>query len=67
MAFEIRHNEFEALEYENEEDLLPPLDHSSIMILAHILVASETTGHLRDGRIINYLFKSVFELVESDD
>ena len=36
------------------------------MVLAHIMVASETTGHLRDGRIINYLFKSVFELVEQN-
>jgi hypothetical protein len=34
------------------------------MILANILISNETSGHLRNPDIINYLFKSVFELVE---
>ena len=31
------------------------------MLLAQVLVSSETTGHLRDPAVINYLFKGVQE------
>ena len=34
------------------------------MVLANVLIMSETTGHLRNPLIINYMFKSVFELSE---
>ena len=63
-AFEVRHANFEHAEKEEEEAL--PLDKDSIMLLASVLIASETTGHLRDPLVINYLFKSVFELVDFD-
>jgi len=45
----------------------PPLDKDSIMLLASILISNETTGHLRDPMVINYLFKSVYELVDFDE
>lgn len=32
-----------------------------------MLVSSESTGHLRDPQIINYLFKSVYELTDADE
>ena len=31
------------------------------------MIANETTGHLRDPAIINYLFKSVYELTDFDE
>ena len=34
------------------------------MLLANVMVTNEATGHLRDSAVINYLFKSVFELVD---
>ena len=42
------------------------MDKESILILANIMIANETTGHLRDPAIINYLFKSVYELTDFD-
>ena len=47
--------------------MAPPLDKDSIMLLASILISNETTGHLRDPMVINYLFKSVYELVDFDE
>ena len=57
-AFEWRHHNFEV---EDKSEPLP-LEKELIMLLASVLIASETTGHLRDPAVINYLFKSVFEL-----
>ncbi len=37
------------------------------MLLASVMIANETTGHLRDAEVINFLFKSVFEIVDSDE
>lgn len=31
------------------------------------MVSNETTGHLRDNHVINYLFKSVYELTDQDE
>lgn len=44
-----------------------PLDKENIMILASVMVSNETTGHLRDNAVINYLFKSVYELTDHDE
>lgn len=64
-AFEMRHEMFE---YQEDGENAPlPLDKESIMIMASILIASETSGHLRDPAVINYLFKSVFELTDFDE
>jgi hypothetical protein len=63
-AFELRHEDFEYAE--KGEGVPLPLDKESIMLLASVLISSETTGHLRDAMVINYLFKSVFELTDSD-
>lgn len=61
-AFELRH---ETYEYAEKKDDVPlPLDKDSIMLLASVLISSETSGHLRDPAVINYLFKSVYELVD---
>ena len=43
------------------------MDKESILILANVMIANETTGHLRDPAIINYLFKSVYELTDFDE
>jgi len=64
-SFEVRHEDYEYSEVNEEVPL--PLDKDSIMLLASILIASETTGHLRDPAVINYLFKSVFELTDYDE
>lgn len=64
-AFELRHEDYEYSE--TSEEMPPPLDKDSIMLLASILIASETTGHLRDPAIINYLFKSVYELTDIEE
>lgn len=64
-AFELRHEDFEYADKQEEVPL--PLQKEQIMLLAQVLITSETTGHLRDPQIINYLFKSVFELVDSRD
>ena len=61
-AFEFRHEDFEYAEA--SEQMPPPLDKNSIMVLASVLIASESTGHLRDPAVINYLFKSVYELTD---
>ena len=62
---EMRHEDFE---YSDKRiGMPPPLDKHSIMVLANVLVASETSGHLRDPEVINYLFKSVFELVDFEE
>ena len=37
------------------------------MLLASVMIASQSSGHLRDPAVINYLFKSVFELVDYDE
>jgi hypothetical protein len=37
------------------------------MLLASVMIANETTGHLRDSAVINFLFKSVYELVDVDN
>lgn len=64
-SFEFRHDDFE---YTEKKDIVnPPLSKESIMLLASVMISSETTGHLRDPQIINYLFKSVFELVDFDE
>ena len=60
-AFEWRHEDFE---YAEASDMPAPVDKNSILLLASVLIASETTGHLRDPAIINYLFKSVYELTD---
>ena len=64
-AFEFRHEDFEYSEVRDNTPL--PLDKESIMMLASVMIANETTGHLRDPNVINYLFKSVFELVDSEE
>lgn len=64
-SFELRHAEFEHAE--NKDEVPLPLEKDSIMLLAGVLNASETTGHLRDPEVINYLFKSVYELVDADE
>ena len=59
---ECRHEDFE---YADQRiGMPPPLDKDSIMVLANVMVANETSGHLRDPELINYLFKSVFEIVD---
>lgn len=63
-AFEFRHDEYEVQEYEGNQIPSPPLAKEHILILANILIENGTSGQLRDPDIINYLFKSVFELVE---
>jgi len=64
-SFEWRHEDFE---YTEKKDIVaPPLNKDSIMLLASVMISNETTGHLRDSQIINYLFKSVFELVDFDE
>ena len=60
-AFEWRHEDFE---YAEASDMPAPVDKNSILLLASVLIASETTGHLRDPAIINYLFKSVYDLTD---
>lgn len=63
-AFELRHEDFE---YAEKSDEVPvPLDKDSIMLLASVMISNESSGHLRDPEVINYLFKSVYELVEVD-
>ena len=37
------------------------------MVLANIIISNETSGNLRNPLIINYLYKSVFELSEYSD
>ena len=64
-AFEIRHENFEYAEKEENEPL--PLDKESIMLLANVMISNETTGHLRDSAVINFLFKSVYELVDHNE
>jgi len=37
------------------------------MLLANVMISNETTGHLRDSAVINFLFKSVYELVDHNE
>ena len=61
-AFEWRHEDYE--HSEKKQIVAPPLNKESIMILANVMIANETSGHLRDHLVINYLFKSVFEIID---
>ena len=58
-----RHEEFEYAE-EQHTVVGPPMTKEHILILANIMISNETSGHLRNPTIINYLFKSVFEMSE---
>ena len=62
-ALEWRHEDYEHAE-SNNQVVGPPLAKEHIMVLANIIISNETSGHLRNPLIINYLFKSVFELKE---
>ena len=50
-----------------QNELGPPLSKESIMVLTHVMIASETRSHLSNPKVINYLLKSVFELVEQGE
>ena len=65
-AMEWRHEDFE---YAEEQHTVtgPPLTKEHILILANIMISNETSGHLRNPLILNYLFKSVFEMSEYSD
>ena len=64
-GFEYRHDIFENADKGEEAPL--PLEKEPIMLLASILISNETTGHLRDPLVINYLYKSVYELVDFNE